>query len=388
MDDLLCDEVWLSSPETEYCRLKDNGYADSFYTTKEDSEQAIVICLEKELSYMPEPGYLDYLLSSNLVFARFRAVQWLIKALKWRLCSTTTYSYIELITSNIICDLSYYLQKELINQVNKTLLKPILDSKLLPYPPSFVAVSALWCNPEASISREHYPSSPVTVLLMERIVDIIDCRVDLSVFGMPLPGSNVDNDDVSDSGVGYSQGRVSTLELSFRSHLDPTITVAGGWKHKIGKLGFSGNPNLLHILRRECETCPEDFGVIADSFVMKLGQSVGVRYPSLWRWNHIWPIRREVEPGNWISFVVKLKFNVSCFVLRPISFAVKLKLTLKLESLLADTSSLIWISFVVKLKSNLEMDASCAHDSLRREVETAGGPFVVKLSLEIGYPSS
>ncbi|KAE8696572.1 HLIP/One helix protein [Hibiscus syriacus] len=326
MENLLCDEVWLSSPETEHSTLKDSGYADSFYTTKEDAERAIVICLEKELSYMPEPAYLHYLQSNNLVLARFRAVQWLIKTcsrlnfsigtvfsavnyldrfistsqchgwknwmvellstaclsiaskineislasmdelqcvlltedgglgalfsiehnptngadgvagFKWRLSSPTTYSYIELITSNIICDLSYYLHKELINQVNKTLLKAILDFKLLPYPPSFIAVSALWCNLEELIpssynvhltkimklinqdhedeimecrrimktwlvhpfcnfnAAEQYPSSPVTVLLMERIVDINDCRVDLSVFGLPLPGSNVNDD--------------------------------------------------------------------------------------------------------------------------------------------------------------------------------------------------
>ncbi|XVF55242.1 hypothetical protein PTKIN_Ptkin06aG0021400 [Pterospermum kingtungense] len=328
MENLLCDEVWLSSPcgtptdrshEREHYTLK--GYADSFYTTKQDSEQALVICLEKELSYMPEPGYLDYLQSNSLVSARFRAVQWLIKtytrlnlsigtvfnaanyldrflsmsqchvwkhwmvellslaclsiaskfnetslpsldelqmedldhsfqpstiqqmelkllqALKWRLSSTTTYSYIELITSNIIylkCNLD---QKELINQVNKTLLKAILDFKLLHYPPSVIAVSALWCSLEelipssydvhltnitSLINHDHevqddiikcrrimkawlvdplfysltvsenshclYPSSPVTVLLMDRI-DIDDCHVDLSLFR--IPGSNV-----------------------------------------------------------------------------------------------------------------------------------------------------------------------------------------------------
>lgn len=86
MENLLCDEVWLSSPGTpdlshereQYCTLK--CYSDSFYTTKEDCEQALVICLEKQFSYMPEPGYLHYLHSNSLVMsARFRAVQWLIK---------------------------------------------------------------------------------------------------------------------------------------------------------------------------------------------------------------------------------------------------------------------------------------------------------------------
>ncbi|XVE96911.1 hypothetical protein REPUB_Repub02eG0264600 [Reevesia pubescens] len=323
MENLLCDEVWLSSPgtpdhqlshEREHCILK--GYADAFYTSKEDSKQALIICLEKEFSYMPEPGYLDYLQSNNLVFARFRAVQWLIKtctrlnlsigtvfnaanyldrflsmsqchgwkhwmvellsvaclsiaskfnetslpslydlqmedlehsfqsntiqqmelillqALKWRLGSTTMYSYIELITSNIIYDLNCNLQKELLNQVNKTLLKAILDFKLLHYPPSIVAISALWCSLEELIPSSYnvhltnimnlinqdqeddiiecrgimkawlvvdpfyslkvcdelHPSSPVTVLFMERI-DINDCQVDLSLFR--IPGSNV-----------------------------------------------------------------------------------------------------------------------------------------------------------------------------------------------------
>ncbi|XVE76395.1 hypothetical protein DITRI_Ditri12bG0169200 [Diplodiscus trichospermus] len=329
MKNLLCDEVWLSSQATpdlsherEHCILK--GYADSFYTTKEDSERALVICLEKEFSYLPEPGYLDYLQSNNLVFARYRAVRWLIKtctrlnlsigtvlnaanyldrflsisqchgwkhwmvellsiaclsiaskfneisfpsldelqvedlehsfqprtiqqmellllqALKWRLSSTTTYSYIELITSNII-HLKYNLQKKLNNQVHMTLLKAVLDFKLLRYPPSVVAISALWCSLEelipssynvhltnvmnlinqdheediiechrimtawlidpafcyslnASEHSHYYPSSPVTVLLMERI-DINDCQVDLSLFR--IPGLNYVNPESS-----------------------------------------------------------------------------------------------------------------------------------------------------------------------------------------------
>ncbi|XP_039013457.1 putative cyclin-D7-1 [Hibiscus syriacus] len=316
MENLLCDEVWLSGPETP-----DPSHETDRCTLKEDSEQALLICLKKELSYMPEPGYLDYLQSNNLVFSRFRAVQWLIKtgtrlnlstgtvfnavnyldrfistsqcpgwknwmvellsiaclsiaskfnetslasldelqmqdlehcfqsstiqqmelmvlqALKWRLGSTTTYSYIELITINIIHDLNHYLHNELINLVNKTLVKAILDFKLLPYPPSVVAVSALRCNlgeliPSSYnvyitkimklISQDHeddimecrriikawlfhpfcnlkvseshyYPSSPVTVLLTERI-DINDFQADLSLFGMPLPSSSVDDD--------------------------------------------------------------------------------------------------------------------------------------------------------------------------------------------------
>ncbi|KAE8665030.1 hypothetical protein F3Y22_tig00112699pilonHSYRG00063 [Hibiscus syriacus] len=73
-------------------------------------------------------------------------------------------------------------------------------------------------------------------------------------------------------------------------------------------------------------------------------------------------LRREVETVD-DPFIVKFFFELdilrreveiysraNCVVSSPISFTVKLKLDLKLESLLTDTHSLSWISFVVKLK--------------------------------------
>lgn len=83
MDNLLCDEVWFSTtaspsaPDDSYGT--DDYWSDSFYTTKEDCEKAICVCLQKELAYMPEPGYLEHLLSEKLFFARFKAIQWLVK---------------------------------------------------------------------------------------------------------------------------------------------------------------------------------------------------------------------------------------------------------------------------------------------------------------------
>lgn len=77
MDSLLCEEVWLSGPTTPDYQ---DCAAASFCTTKEDCKQALVIHLDKELSYMPENGYLEeHLRSKNLLFARSRAILWLIK---------------------------------------------------------------------------------------------------------------------------------------------------------------------------------------------------------------------------------------------------------------------------------------------------------------------
>jgi cyclin D7 len=84
MASLLCDETWLSSPVTpinhhspKQCSLE--SYCGSFYTTKEDCEQAIAMFLGKEISYMPQSNYVEHLRLNNLTFARFRATQWLFR---------------------------------------------------------------------------------------------------------------------------------------------------------------------------------------------------------------------------------------------------------------------------------------------------------------------
>ncbi|KAH9672424.1 putative cyclin-D7-1 [Citrus sinensis] len=308
-ESLLCDELWLSDPAStadcysdrkpkqcnilESCECECDG--TSFYKTKEECEEAAIICLDKELSYMPEPGYVEYLdKSNNLPHFRFRAIQWLIKewkywmvelvsvaclsiaskfndtsspslheiqmeeldysfqsstirrmeltllqSLGWRLGCITTYSYVELLLTNFD-SFEFHLHNELTTLVTKLLLGAVLDARLLKYQPSVVAVSALWCSLDeltasscahvAFITRlfnqeqkddvvkcnmimksrlvdplsnligcgqpySNWPSSPVTVLLRERI-DIYDCQVDLSIFNqmqMQMPGSNVTN---------------------------------------------------------------------------------------------------------------------------------------------------------------------------------------------------
>lgn len=92
-ESLLCDELWLSDSATDdcysdqkpkKCNILESWECEcdgtSFYKTKEECEEATIICLDKELSYMPEPGYVEYLVqSNNLLHFRFRAIQWLIK---------------------------------------------------------------------------------------------------------------------------------------------------------------------------------------------------------------------------------------------------------------------------------------------------------------------
>ncbi|XP_030925183.1 putative cyclin-D7-1 [Quercus lobata] len=85
MESLLCDESWLSSPATPIHQHATKHHSSescygSFYTTKEDCEQALAIYLEKEMSYMPEASYIEHLRSKNLIFARFRAIQWLFRS--------------------------------------------------------------------------------------------------------------------------------------------------------------------------------------------------------------------------------------------------------------------------------------------------------------------
>ncbi|XP_042512810.1 putative cyclin-D7-1 isoform X1 [Macadamia integrifolia] len=86
MESLLCDEDWLRSPVQPYPidkdhRLRTTNVVDSFYTTREDRENALKVCLQKEIGYLPESGYVDRLQSLDLMATRFKAVRWFIKSL-------------------------------------------------------------------------------------------------------------------------------------------------------------------------------------------------------------------------------------------------------------------------------------------------------------------
>ncbi|KAM2179485.1 hypothetical protein ACFX1S_032914 [Malus domestica] len=87
MESLLCDEVCPASPAVTTETIPGNNFGSKsycrsilMYTTKEEYEQALTICMEKEKSYMPEPNYLDNLCSNNLVIARLKSIQWFIKS--------------------------------------------------------------------------------------------------------------------------------------------------------------------------------------------------------------------------------------------------------------------------------------------------------------------
>ncbi|KAI3473888.1 hypothetical protein Pfo_028069 [Paulownia fortunei] len=85
MDSLLCNEVWLMSPNVAINVQENDGcYAKghvAFFSTKEDCEEAFGILLGKEASYMTEPGYLKLVKTNDLIHnARFKAVNWLVKS--------------------------------------------------------------------------------------------------------------------------------------------------------------------------------------------------------------------------------------------------------------------------------------------------------------------
>ncbi|THG09277.1 hypothetical protein TEA_007532 [Camellia sinensis var. sinensis] len=175
MDSLLCDEVWLTTSPTT--TILNHDYGGSFYTTKEDSQQAFDICLQKEIGYMPESQYQDHLQSSGLILARFRAMQWLLKmedldhsfqssliqrmeltllkTLGWRLGSVTTYSYIELLMWNFD-SLTSFLLGELTTRVTDLLLSNLSDSKFVEFRPCVVAISALRCVIQDSLPSPTY----------------------------------------------------------------------------------------------------------------------------------------------------------------------------------------------------------------------------------------
>ncbi|KAG5054240.1 hypothetical protein AAZX31_03G057200 [Glycine max] len=77
MDNLLCDEVWLSKSSNTFEEVSDPVALKSY--ENEEFEEAFAVCLEKEVSFLPESDYTKYLHSNNLIFPRCRVIQWFIK---------------------------------------------------------------------------------------------------------------------------------------------------------------------------------------------------------------------------------------------------------------------------------------------------------------------
>ncbi|XP_010256847.1 PREDICTED: putative cyclin-D7-1 [Nelumbo nucifera] len=109
MDSLLhCDEDWLfTTPTTtptptiplslhrEFNLERETpaGYSFYFYTTTEDHHNALLLSLEKEMTYMPDLGYLQHLKSLDVVTARVNAIKWFIKSQRRLNLSLTTVFY-------------------------------------------------------------------------------------------------------------------------------------------------------------------------------------------------------------------------------------------------------------------------------------------------------
>lgn len=78
MDNLLCNEVWLSRSENSNEEVGDHVAIFKSYEN-EEFEEAFKVCLGKEVSSLPESNYAKYLHSNNLIFPRSRVIQWFIK---------------------------------------------------------------------------------------------------------------------------------------------------------------------------------------------------------------------------------------------------------------------------------------------------------------------
>lgn len=91
MESLLCDEEWVVSPYSvsDHCTheaFEKSGDSERvcnggscFDMTQQECDAALAICLEKEMGYMPESGYVEFVEEKGLVSARTRVMQWLIK---------------------------------------------------------------------------------------------------------------------------------------------------------------------------------------------------------------------------------------------------------------------------------------------------------------------
>ena len=63
----------------------------------------------------------------------------LLKALDWHLCCPTPYAYIHLLGLNLESSL-------LMANITELLVGAVLDHRLMPFKPSLIALSTIWCS--------------------------------------------------------------------------------------------------------------------------------------------------------------------------------------------------------------------------------------------------
>ncbi|XP_024012552.1 putative cyclin-D7-1 isoform X2 [Eutrema salsugineum] len=202
MDNLLCDESWLSCPLTPEpipnfrLNIHDDDVEMSPAMDAATVEESISMDLEKESCFSNHGDkFIQFLVSKKLTDARFRSVQWLIQewtnwmvelvavtslsiaskfnevtspslqelqmeglnhlfhhktvlemelillnALDWRVNSVTSYSFSQLVVTKV----GLVGGEAMMNLITDHLLDDLCDLKMLEYAPSVVAVAAVW----------------------------------------------------------------------------------------------------------------------------------------------------------------------------------------------------------------------------------------------------
>lgn len=89
MESLLCDEVLVlsplspASPPAAAVVEKSNAVEQrrpSLVSSRNEFEEGFEFLMEKEMSYMPKPGYVNHLQSNTLIYhARCKAISWIIE---------------------------------------------------------------------------------------------------------------------------------------------------------------------------------------------------------------------------------------------------------------------------------------------------------------------
>ncbi|XP_019186502.1 PREDICTED: cyclin-D4-2-like [Ipomoea nil] len=89
-DSLLCDEVLdfsalsaAASPPPAAAEQRPRFVCSTAAAARNDFEEAVGFLVEKEMRYMPKPGYVNHLQSNTLIYhARYKAIRWIIQAQK------------------------------------------------------------------------------------------------------------------------------------------------------------------------------------------------------------------------------------------------------------------------------------------------------------------
>ncbi|CAK9319962.1 unnamed protein product [Citrullus colocynthis] len=127
------------------------------------------------LSEIQMEDYMDDVFEASCI-ERMEVI--LLEALDWHLCCPTSYHYIQLLGLKLDCSIEEEANDILMVKITELVVGALLDHRLIPFKPSLIALSSIWCSLDllAPITSQSSLSYFMTLFNQHHKDEMMKCR--------------------------------------------------------------------------------------------------------------------------------------------------------------------------------------------------------------------